>query len=73
MLWIEARVLYMPDTCSVTDRIVIGRKRGAGERQCEGACGLLPPLITAFEWLEPPGQEELFTVLEYPSGFSTPR
>lgn len=24
MLWIEARVLYMPDTCSVTDRIVTG-------------------------------------------------
>lgn len=28
MLWIEARVLYMPDTCSMTDRIVTGRKQG---------------------------------------------
>lgn len=50
MLWIEARVLYMPDTCSVTDRIVTGRKQGAGERQCEGACGLRLPLITGAAW-----------------------
>lgn len=73
MLWMEARVLHVPDTRSTTEKLTQNTNKkgtgGAGESSGGGnmwSCLWVESCIIAFECLEPLGWEEWFTVVESP-------